>query len=287
VTLLQLAMAYGAVANGGMLMKPMIVAEKRFPDGSVEIAEPREVRRVISPRTAQLLTECFTEVVESGTGTSARIAGMPIAGKTGTAEIRDPATGKYSKTDFNASFVGYFPSISPRYLIVANICKPKGIHYGGDVAAPVFKNVAERIIGRNPGLWRLVKGSEASREEELVNIPEMTDGRLSIAMAKLSRASLRYRTIGSGDYVYDQDPPANTPGHPRDIVTLVVGPARGGKNTVVPLMTDQSLRDALEKGTKCGLKVQLHGSGRVLRQEPQAGTLVPTGKATNVYGEES
>ena len=113
VTPLQILAAYAAVANGGTLMKPWIVRSIIAPDNTVVFEQrPARVRRVISPGTAALMVQLFRGVVEHGTGMTARIAGLQVAGKTGTA--RRAIDGKYSMSDYSASFVGFFPAESRR-----------------------------------------------------------------------------------------------------------------------------------------------------------------------------
>jgi cell division protein FtsI/penicillin-binding protein 2 len=109
----------------------------------------RRVRRVIGEKTATQLTEVLTGVVEYGTGTNAGLEGIDVAGKTGTAEKTKP-TGGYAKDKLVCSFAGYFPASDPRLVIVVMVDEPKGRHWGSDVAAPVFKKIASRILEMRP-----------------------------------------------------------------------------------------------------------------------------------------
>ncbi|MBN1883487.1 MAG: penicillin-binding protein 2 [Deltaproteobacteria bacterium] len=142
VTPLQLIAATAAIANGGELMKPYIVKEIGTGDESIFTAEPEVTRRVISEETANLVMEMMERVVREGTGTEAVVEGFRVAGKTGTAQIFDPATGTYSDTEYNSSFVGVIPADDPKLVILVVLEQPKTSIYGGDVAAPVFSAIA-------------------------------------------------------------------------------------------------------------------------------------------------
>jgi cell division protein FtsI (penicillin-binding protein 3) len=147
VTALQLATAVSAVANGGALMKPYLVSEIRDAKGGVIArAEPQVRRRPITPLTARLVTEILEGVVSKGTGTRAAVPGYRVAGKTGTAQKIDPRTGGYSSTLFVGSFVGYVPAEDPQLTIAVVIDEPQAEAWGGVVAAPVFKKIAEQVL---------------------------------------------------------------------------------------------------------------------------------------------
>jgi len=147
VTPLQLITAVSAIANGGWLMKPFVVSEIR--DGSGQLvfqAVPQVRRRPIAPETAQALGAILEGVVVVGTGSRAAIPGYRVAGKTGTAQKIDPETGGYSPTQFVGSFVGYVPAEDPRLAILVVIDEPQDEAWGGVVAAPVFRRVAEQAL---------------------------------------------------------------------------------------------------------------------------------------------
>ncbi|MGH7261454.1 MAG: peptidoglycan D,D-transpeptidase FtsI family protein [Nitrospiraceae bacterium] len=147
VTALQLATAVSAVANGGWLMRPYVVSEVR--DGSGQLmaqVTPQVRRRPITAETAQTLGTILEGVITAGTGSKAAVAGYRVAGKTGTAQKIDPETGAYSSALSVASFVGYVPAEDPRLTIVAIIDEPHGDAWGGVVAAPVFRRIAEQAL---------------------------------------------------------------------------------------------------------------------------------------------
>lgn len=146
VTPIQIAAAYSAVANGGILMKPFLLKKEiDAADQVVTETQPQPIRRVVSEATAKLLTDVFEGVVARGTGSSARIEGVRIAGKTGTS--RKLVNGEYSTKNHTASFVGYFPVEDPKYLCLVMMDIPGGnIYTGGTTSAPVFRAIAQQIV---------------------------------------------------------------------------------------------------------------------------------------------
>jgi cell division protein FtsI/penicillin-binding protein 2 len=147
VTPLQLVSAASAIANRGVLMQPRIVRKIQGPDGSLlKEYGPLQVRRVLEEETASGLMDMLTGVLsEGGTGYKARIEGYRIAGKTGTAQIADLEHGGYLQGQFYASFLGFVPVPDPRIVILVTLDRPVGEMYGGQTAAPVFKNIVERV----------------------------------------------------------------------------------------------------------------------------------------------
>ncbi len=146
VTALQMADAYSAIANGGMLMKPYIVNRIADAKGNILFQNsPTAIRRVVSPDVAQTLSGLFVDVVEHGTGSDAKLSDVLIAGKTGTAQ--ELVAGKYSKEFYRASFAGFFPVPNPQIVGFITIDSPSNGYTGGAVAAPIFKKIASRIYG--------------------------------------------------------------------------------------------------------------------------------------------
>jgi cell division protein FtsI (penicillin-binding protein 3) len=147
VTPLQMVTAVGAIANGGLLMKPYVMSEIRnAKDLPVAQTKPQVRRRVISTDTARTLTHIMEGVVTSGTGGKAAIPGYQVAGKTGTAQKVDPRTGAYSSTLLVGSFVGFVPAEDPQLAMIVAIDEPHGEGWGGVVAAPVFRRVGEQVL---------------------------------------------------------------------------------------------------------------------------------------------
>jgi cell division protein FtsI (penicillin-binding protein 3) len=143
---IQTAMAMAAIASGGVLLEPVLVKEIVGPDGTVLVRrERKEVRRVVRQETARALTAMLVEVVEKGTGGKARIAGVQVAGKTGTAQKVDPVRGGYG-TGRLASFLGFVPADAPKLTVLVAIDEPEGDVYGGTVAGPAFAAIASEAL---------------------------------------------------------------------------------------------------------------------------------------------
>lgn len=147
VTSLQLACAASALVNGGVLRYPRIVKEVRNDDGSLFRAiEPRIVQRPVRPETSRILVKMLEQVVEKGTGKSARIPGYRIGGKTGTAQKTEPGRPGYLPDRFIVSFWGAVPLPDPAFVVVVTLDEPHGEQTGSAAAAPVFKAVTKRLL---------------------------------------------------------------------------------------------------------------------------------------------
>ncbi|WP_460180676.1 peptidoglycan D,D-transpeptidase FtsI family protein [Thermodesulfovibrio sp. TK110] len=147
VTALQILRAYSAIANGGYLVKPFVVSEIHSPQGNILYKSVIQREKIISDKTARIMKEILKKVTEEGgTATQAKLDGNDVAGKTGTAQKYDPKIRRYSKDRFVSSFVGFIPADNPRIAMIVVIQDPKGAHYGGVVAAPVFKAIADEAL---------------------------------------------------------------------------------------------------------------------------------------------
>ena len=145
VTPLQLAVAYAALANGGVLLEPALVREVRGPDGDVRHRHrARPVRRVVAPAVATQLAHMMMGVVEEGTARRAALGTYSLAGKTGTA--RRNIGGRYREGRYTASFVGLFPAEDPQLVLVVKIDDPEGEYFGGTTAAPVVRTILEAAL---------------------------------------------------------------------------------------------------------------------------------------------
>jgi cell division protein FtsI (penicillin-binding protein 3) len=146
-TPLQVLNSYSALANGGRLFEPRLVERvTEFEGEEVFRNEPAVIRQAISPGVSGRVKAILRSVVEKGTGKNAAIPGYSIAGKTGTSKKIDPRTGKYMTGKNVASFAGFFPVPEPRYTILVVLDNPKGLTYGGETAAPAFREIAKKII---------------------------------------------------------------------------------------------------------------------------------------------
>jgi len=148
VTPIQMLRAYAAIANGGILVRPHVVSEIVSPDDTI-IASFRDndAHRIISARTAETFRDILKSVTEDGgTAKSASVDGNLVAGKTGTAQMIDTVTKRYSRDKYVSSFVGFVPADNPRLAMIVVVYEPKGQIYGGVVAAPVFREIARQAL---------------------------------------------------------------------------------------------------------------------------------------------
>jgi cell division protein FtsI (penicillin-binding protein 3) len=217
VTPLQMITAASAVANGGLLLKPTAVSKIETADGEVVFQhEPEVVRRVVSEETAKTMLKALETVASlEGTGWRAKVADVRMAVKTGTAQMIDPATRAYSDKDYIASTLGIIPADAPKVVLYVALVKPRGASYlGGQIAAPVLKEVAEAVLatidldrGKTP---TVVHGGEVSlpvirRAEVGQTMPDLTGYSKRELLPLLERKDLKVLIQGEG-YVASQEP---------------------------------------------------------------------------------
>lgn len=146
VSPLQMTAAMAAIANGGTLLRPHVTHEVLKNGKVVQTAQREVIRQVLTRHTSRQMVDILKRVVQSGTGKQAAIDGFEVAGKTGTAQKFDPETRTYSTSAYLASFIGFVPADAPRLVILVMIDEPKKSYWGGEVAAPVFKRLAEKAL---------------------------------------------------------------------------------------------------------------------------------------------
>jgi len=145
-TPLQIAAAFGAIANGGKLMKPYIVDEIHSPDGKITETQPEFKSQIILEKTANTLSAMLASVVKYGHSKRAGVDGYYIAGKTGTAQVAEPDTGKYSTDKSIHSFVGFAPIEAPRFVMLVKLDHPRGVAFAESSAAPLFGEIAKFLL---------------------------------------------------------------------------------------------------------------------------------------------
>lgn len=256
-TNLQLAMATAAIANGGELMNPILIKRVTTATGElVREAIPRVRRRVVSPGVARMISELLVAVTEGeGTGVEAAIDGYKVAGKTGTAQKTDPATGRYSHDRYIASFVGFVPADKPVVALAVTIDEPMVDHAGGAVAAPIFRRVAKMAL-ESRGL--IPKGSARRSLTELSQSPDPADAAYAALRTLAGKGPPIQEIVGSG-------------------------PAPKGK-VRLPDMTGWPAREALKTSQELGVVPRLEGTGLLVRQSPAPGSVVePKTQVTLVF----
>ena len=270
VTPLQLAVATGAIANGGYLMEPYLVEKITDSAGQViEERQPKMVRQVVKSEVAARVARMMEAVTadDRGTGTKARVPGFRVAGKTGTAQKVDPVTGGYSADKRIASFVGFVPAEAPRLVVLAMIDEPRGQVYGGLVAAPVFARVATQSLH-----YLKVKPNQPLAPEDNLPLPSLEE---ILAQAKKEQEAAAKREAAEAAGL----PPAAA----EPAAAEEPAPAEEEAETAVaagPQMPDfkgMSYRQVIEVMQAKGINVSLRGHGRVIDQSPLPGAAIPYG----------
>jgi len=209
VTAVQLVQAFGAIANGGVLMAPRLLAEVRGADGQVRRTEPQKIRRVVSEETAAILQDMLRGVVRDGTGRKAAIDGVEVAGKTGTAQRALPDGGGYADDEYVASFVGFLEAPGgAQYIGLVVVDNPRVGKYGGTVAAPAFRRAMERVLALDgpPNLSSVATADLAASTMQTELIPDLRGLPLARARVQAARRGLALRLEGVGELVVSQDP---------------------------------------------------------------------------------
>ncbi|HKJ01750.1 MAG TPA: penicillin-binding transpeptidase domain-containing protein [Longimicrobiales bacterium] len=253
VTPLQMAMAYGALANGGRLMEPHLVKEVRDADGRVvERFEPRVVRQAVDERVARSVSRVLVDVVEDGTGTEASLGVFKVAGKTGTSRFYTPDRGYVG--GHSPSFVGFFPAEDPQLVVFVKLENPQGVYYGGAVAAPVTRATMEAALA--------ARATPLDRAQLLRSLPSAPSLRGSAAVRFASRSV---------------DPPV-PPITERAEARPDEGDAPASSASVpMPDVAGLPTRIAVRRLHALGLRVRQEGTGAVVGTVPAAGMRILQG----------
>ena len=277
VTPIQLLRAVSAIANGGLLSRPHVVKELRRGDQVVPTDASLEPRRAIHPETAATLRRLMEGVVLNGTGKLARLDGWTAAGKTGSAQKIDPATGRYSPSQLIASFTGFAPISSPAISIFVSLDSPVGPHEGGQVAAPVFKRIAEQVLSY----------LNVARDVPL-------EPRLLGAAYRQGHAedSSSLRDFTPADFSGQPDSPPAESKEEAAIEPRVAAPEMSmgveeASEVSVPDFTGKTMREVAGTCLRLGVEPLLVGSGLAANQTPPPGTKIKRGARVTVqFGSE-
>jgi cell division protein FtsI (penicillin-binding protein 3) len=254
VTPLQLAAAYGALADGGVLLEPRLVREVARPDGRVVWrGAPRPVRRVVPAGVAAQLVQMMVGVVEEGTARRAALGSYTLAGKTGTAKRN--VGGHYLEGHYWATFVGLFPAQDPQLVLVVKIDDPQGEYFGGTTAAPVVRTILEAALA-TPAV-ALDRGRLTRRQA-----PGAAD-----TLTSASAADTLERVVVPW-------PPAVAPDAP------------AAARRAVPAVAGLGLRAAARLLGRSGFAVRIEGWGRAVSTTPAAGASAPPGSTVIVHAEQ-
>jgi cell division protein FtsI/penicillin-binding protein 2 len=266
VTPVQMVAAFGALANDGVRIAPHLIREVRDAQGTVVYRAEPEQRRVLSAETAIALRGMLEGVTLNGTAKKAQLDGYSAAGKTGTAQKIDPRTKTYSSTKFVGSFVGFAPVSNPQVVIIVVIDEPTGAYHGGDVAAPVFREVAEQIL---PALGVMPDIETQSVPELVAQVNENPERAAKLRDEQAQTEQQRKATLPTVD---------SNGGRSGEVVYAVAT----RKAMLMPDLRGRSVRDVARTCAQLGLQVEARGEGRVLKQNPAAGTEVNTGQLVYV-----
>ncbi|HLW71752.1 MAG TPA: penicillin-binding protein [Candidatus Binataceae bacterium] len=253
VTPIQLAVAYAAIANGGVVMRPYVV--KSITDASGTLRHtPQVLRRAVSPAAAHTMNDLLRNVVSApdGTGRLAQVANFTVAGKTGTAQMVNPATGAYYQNRLVASFVGFVPAKDPRLVILVVLYDVPDRHFGGLYAAPIFSQIATAALGH----LDVEPERPATTLASILPLPGNLDGAFEDARKD---APDRSSASGSDD----------------QFQTARAG--RAAASGLTPNFLGLSLRGALALARAESLNPEIEGAGYVTAQTPAPG--LPVGSA--------
>lgn len=276
VTAMQLAAAYGAIANDGLLLVPTLVKEIRDADGKLVYEHaPQVVRRVMQPKTARTLRDVLASVVDSGTATDASLATFDLGGKSGTARLY--SNGRYQEGDYTSTFVGLFPARQPQYVVLVKLDRPQGAYYGGKTAAPVAKAILQAAIAARDA--SLDRGDLASQRARYVPPGAALDapaGRI-VATGKVDAdapdAAPRYALVDST--------PAPPPARVTFDLRAATTPALAREPVAVPDVRGMPMRVAARELHRAGLRVSFV-SGVPFEVSPPPGSMVAGGSLVRV-----
>lgn len=288
VTPIQLINAFGAIANGGYLMKPQLVKEIRDKDGNlVKKIEPEVVRQVISQETSRTFLDILETVVSQGTGKNAYIDGYRVGGKTGTAQKIIPGGG-YSSSEYIASFLGVAPVNDPQVVCLVVVDSPEGVYFGGQVAAPAFKNIVRDTLRYLQVPVQVAPEMIPGQNQQTITLPNLVGMTLTDAVNSMKKSNIKIDIIGEGVQVRAQLPIAGSKVLAGSKLVLYTSIPAAGDNpemVAVPDLTGMSIGEVKDITKLLNLNFEIQGSGMVVRQEPEPGVQVPVGTSISVIME--
>ncbi len=252
---IQIASAYGVVASGGDLLKPYFANKLVAPDGSEKILNSKVVlRKVLDERTVKIMNDILRKVVLLGTAKKAMNDLCPVSGKTGTALRTNKGGRGYDRRRALASFAGFFPTTAPRVVGVVMFDEPRLSIYGGDISAPVLSNIARR--------YSSLPGNDMLAESSIDSLKAIE--KILVASAGGAKAvNLAFQKPAKDEITIEKIYPLGT----------------------VPDFTGQTLRDAMREAHNLGLDCTISGSGIVVSQSPEPGTVIDSVSIVVLVGE--
>jgi cell division protein FtsI (penicillin-binding protein 3) len=263
ITPLQILTFYNAIANDGKYISPIFVKEIRRLGNPIEQFHARVIKeKVCSESTVKKLQAMLEGTVTEGTG---KLMGSPfyrVAGKTGTAQVADGRNGYKAKRSYQASFCGYFPADKPKYSIMVSINGPKNGYYGGTVAGPVFKEIADRIYASDMQMYNNVTDHLVGNTKS----PEAKAGQSKAVKSVYNALGIKALYAAKSDYFNSVDTS-------NGIVYEEYNSVKG----MMPNVSGMGLKDALYLLGNAGLKTQVKGSGKVISQSVPSGMKIGRG----------
>jgi membrane peptidoglycan carboxypeptidase len=292
VTLLQMVMAFGAVANDGVLMYPRICLKvDGYGDTGAGDGGPRQIRRVISAQTARRLRAILTNVVSDGTGRAAKLENIPVGGKTGTSQKLDRETGAYSLTRVYSSFIGFVPADHPVLLCAIVIDEPQDGRGGGQAAAPAFRKIMTQILSNTNLdyaeriLDKQGSGGAPEGDRGMNPMPDVCGRERHTAEQLCGAALLDVDIVGTGGRICHQSRAAGRMTAPGTKVVLYAsdGPGTGPALVRMPDCVGTDLRDAINALSLKGLAPHVSGAGTVRRQCPVPGVALQPAEPCTLF----
>ncbi len=287
-TAIQLSRAYMAIANGGYLVRPYIV-DRIEKNGKIIYKNTpiKSNNRIIDEQTRIKLLSMLKSVVEKdGTGKKAIIQGYSVAGKTGTAQKHDEKNKGYKKNAYISSFVGFVPAENPELLVTVVIDEPKSILYsGGDIAAPLFKNLTRIVLSY---LKISPQDDNIKIADEKINpkikMPDFSYKSFKEARIFFLKNNIKYKKIGFGNFVIKQKPePEEIIDRETEVLLYLADLKDKEVNKIyMPDVTGMPVRKVLEVLTSYGLKADCIGSGIAVDQDPKPGVAIEKGKKCTI-----
>lgn len=244
-TPLQIITAFSALINGGTIYQPYLLKSVTDQNGKIiEENNPKKIRTVISKSTSELMKNLMLGVVEQGTGTAAQLDNVLVGGKTGTSQKL--IDNSYSRNQHNSSFVGFFPADNPKVICLILVDSPEIGKYGGLVAAPIFHEVAKRIVEADLDL--IPDKKNIQRDKSVIDqlIADIKSSPVSTSKSYLNIAPVSYNRTNTKKF-------------------------SSLNRTTMPNLVNLSLRDAIAQLNEIGLKYQINGTGKVVMQSIEPG----------------
>ncbi len=243
VTPIQMTMAYAALINGGVLFKPEIVKEVKDGEKVIKEFRPKKIRKIISEKTSAEIRKLMVDVVENGTAEKAQLKDILVGGKTGTTQ---KLIGKnYSSFYHNTSFIGFFPAEQPKYEIFILVDSPLKGRYGGQVAAPIFRRIAERIVNMDLSLAKFKKKIDRVKNSKVELIEELVSNNNNRSFVAADVAPQKKEKVQAKN-----------------------------KRFFVPNFIGLPLRKALSMVSSLGLNFEIKGTGKVIWQSIHPGSRI-------------